>query len=618
MMLKLNQANEAVNGMVGKVLDAFDSLDVDSTHAELKQRIMDAMQNRDKVKIVLVGQYSAGKSTIIKMLTGRQDIKIAAGIATDAATSYEWNGLEIIDTPGIDTGLHAEHDEITLQAIREADMVLFVITHDLFFPKLAEDFRRLAFEEHRNQHMVLVVNKMSGTAEGNTPKQQATIKESVSLVTAPLSPDEFYITFLDAQDYLDSLDCDPQDAEELRDASGYDAFVDTLNAFVDAKGTISKLLQPLHVCWDCLAELAADYATDDDGEGKKALQTRMAQAKLALEDFRLGGRRDANALYRAVNHKGELISMKVIPGFDEQTIDADKQVAQQDIDRTVEKAISDLQDRLAENLTMFHIHIHDWKMKESSSFDALSSDFEGDTIDIEVGSEGEDLFSKKDSEASSLLDDAKQGLVEVKNNLLAATPKQAVALVLKNLGTLTDRYYDNKVNMAQQAVEQASKDVASHGFLSRMGGSVAGFFGGETSYTRAVAYRDQAERIAERTRLEAEQSRKFARNVSEVAINGILVVGQAGYDYYKTQKEKKRVMQEKDRIHQEFHEEAQEKKEYFESIVDGLVQRFQVGIDAFVQSAHDEQTSLAKNVERIQEYQKELMALTDQLTAIRA
>lgn len=247
MMLKLNQANEAVNDMVGKVLDAFDSLDVDGTHEALKQRIVDAMQNRDKVKIVLVGQYSAGKSTIIKMLTGRQDIKIAAGIATDAATSYEWNGLEIIDTPGIDTGLHAEHDEITLQAIREADMVLFVITHDLFFPQLAEDFRRLAFKEHRNQHMVLVVNKMSGTAEGNTPEQQATIRESVSLVTEPLSPDEFYITFLDAQDYLDSIDCDPQDAAELRDASGYDAFVETINAFVDAKGTLSKLLQPLHV-----------------------------------------------------------------------------------------------------------------------------------------------------------------------------------------------------------------------------------------------------------------------------------------------------------------------------------------------------------------------------------
>ena len=34
------------------------------------------------LNIVFVGQYSAGKSTILRMLTGRDDIAVGAGITT--------------------------------------------------------------------------------------------------------------------------------------------------------------------------------------------------------------------------------------------------------------------------------------------------------------------------------------------------------------------------------------------------------------------------------------------------------------------------------------------------------------------------------------------------------
>ena len=35
------------------------------------------------LNIVFIGQYSAGKSTIIRMLTGRDDIAVGAGITTE-------------------------------------------------------------------------------------------------------------------------------------------------------------------------------------------------------------------------------------------------------------------------------------------------------------------------------------------------------------------------------------------------------------------------------------------------------------------------------------------------------------------------------------------------------
>jgi GTP-binding protein EngB required for normal cell division len=42
------------------------------------------------VVLVFAGQYSAGKSTIIKALTGREDIATGAGITTEQAHTYDW------------------------------------------------------------------------------------------------------------------------------------------------------------------------------------------------------------------------------------------------------------------------------------------------------------------------------------------------------------------------------------------------------------------------------------------------------------------------------------------------------------------------------------------------
>ena len=57
------------------------------------------IQNRDNksetIRLVFAGQYSAGKSSILKMLTGREDIAIGAGITTQQAYTYDWNGMQL-------------------------------------------------------------------------------------------------------------------------------------------------------------------------------------------------------------------------------------------------------------------------------------------------------------------------------------------------------------------------------------------------------------------------------------------------------------------------------------------------------------------------------------------
>ena len=107
------------------------------------------------VKIVFVGQYSAGKSTIIKALTGNDDIAVGEGITTQNSSIYQWNGLEIVDTPGIATGLRKDHDEIAKKSISQADLLIFVITNEGFDSTIVENFKELAYELQSEKNDVI-------------------------------------------------------------------------------------------------------------------------------------------------------------------------------------------------------------------------------------------------------------------------------------------------------------------------------------------------------------------------------------------------------------------------------------------------------------------------------
>lgn len=199
-----------------------------------------------KIKLVFVGQYSAGKSSIIKMLTG-EDVAIGAAITTQSSTPYEWNGLEIIDTPGIHTELRPDHDEITYEQINHAALLIFVITNEGFSQRMGNHFRELAIKQKRAANMVLVVNKMDRTALGNVPEQQKVIYEDLKRVTTPHDPKDLFLSFLDTTSYFDAQDeDDPELKAELLELSGHDTFVENLNRFVKQKGVLQKINLPLN------------------------------------------------------------------------------------------------------------------------------------------------------------------------------------------------------------------------------------------------------------------------------------------------------------------------------------------------------------------------------------
>lgn len=268
--------------------------------ADLKHRAVQAFSaagleftvidnDTETIRLVFAGQWGAGKSSILKMLTSRNDIAIGADITTQKAHTYEWEGLEVVDTPGIHTQLRPDHDDISYEAIASADMLVFVITNELFDSHLAVHFRKLAIDKDKAGEMILVVNKMERTSEGNTAEQQDVIREDIKKVIEPYTPEQLYLCFLDANSYFVSLEeraNAPEYADDLLTCSGYADFVDTLNRFVKEKRRLSKITTGLYLLEEQLQKAICLLEPKSSDTDINALEENFMQQRHVLIEAR--------------------------------------------------------------------------------------------------------------------------------------------------------------------------------------------------------------------------------------------------------------------------------------------------------------------------------------------
>ena len=283
--------------LLREVTDEFNRLGIDA--ANLPKIFPD---DSGKIKLVFVGQYSAGKSSIIKMLTG-EDVEIGAAITTQNFTPYEWNGLEIIDTPGIHTELRPDHDEITYEQINHAALLIFVITNEGFSRRMGEHFCNLVTEQKRAANMILVVNKMDRTALGNVPEQQKIIREDLKKVTEPYDLKALYLSFLDTQSWFDSLEeKDPELKAELVELSGRDIFIANLNRFVAKKGVLQKINLPLNTIAAEIVKVAGNAS--EGGKDADAVAEIERKRKGIFDDDKDACLNDVNILI--TNFKGDI------------------------------------------------------------------------------------------------------------------------------------------------------------------------------------------------------------------------------------------------------------------------------------------------------------------------
>ncbi|SNY58546.1 small GTP-binding protein domain-containing protein [Arsukibacterium tuosuense] len=193
------------------------------------------------LNIVFAGQYSAGKSSLIKMLTGIESIKVGAGVTTDMVTQYQYKSLNIWDTPGIHAGECEQHDATALEAIAQADLLVYVITNELFDDVVGAAFRNLCFNQGRAKEMMIVINKFESDSADKETKIMG-----ITQVLEPKIPEDFPIVFTDAQSFFDSLDeDDEQDRQELLLLSNCDGVSKAIDEFVAQRGLYSRLTTPL-------------------------------------------------------------------------------------------------------------------------------------------------------------------------------------------------------------------------------------------------------------------------------------------------------------------------------------------------------------------------------------
>ena len=132
------------------------------SYAQLGRVIKSALDEKSSdsmLRVVFVGQYSSGKSSLISALTGDQSIVIDSDVATNDTSDYQWRSVILTDTPGISAG-RTDHDAITHRKIKQADLLVYVVTYSLFDNVLIEDFKRLVIDYNYKGKMLLVVNKM--------------------------------------------------------------------------------------------------------------------------------------------------------------------------------------------------------------------------------------------------------------------------------------------------------------------------------------------------------------------------------------------------------------------------------------------------------------------------
>ena len=303
--LKAGQLSSKTESIYKKLTEIYKKYGKNANLEKLASTYND-IAKEDKISVAFIGQYSSGKSTIIKALTGEKDILIDADIATGEVTPYAWGGsFLLVDTPGLKTGEKEEHDKKTHEAIERSDLLVYCITSDLFSDITREDFKKLA-AQYRTK-LFLVINKMNAET-GDYDELVENYSDSINKTLSPeYSIVDFHHFFVDAKDYLQGITDDDQD---YIDDSYFDKFIEKLNEFIELKELTGKLLTPVTVLLNSVDNTLNEVEEDEHiKEGrcliKKICETIEEKKRAFIKNSNEDVQRTANKFI----HKGDDVAM---------------------------------------------------------------------------------------------------------------------------------------------------------------------------------------------------------------------------------------------------------------------------------------------------------------------
>jgi predicted GTPase len=346
---QFNAKSQKVNQLCQETIDILEI----RTEDEVKKLVDDFQnfwqeyQQQKQLSIAFIGQYNAGKSTLIKALTGDESVRISAEICTDKVTEYAWQDVLLLDTPGIYAG-NTEHDDITLERISKCDLLVFVVPNELFNPQGAAFFQTVANQMQRVGQMVLVVNKMS--RESGSPQD---LLSTITQVIEPYYPQQFYTCFIDADSYLKSQD--PKYIkyqQSLQTKSNFNDFLDSLQKLIQKNELSAKLVTPLHRAVDTL-EKSLNFLSTGDKTTRDLLEI-LRRKKNIIQASQTRARNAYRSELAKLKHEVIMLDEKIASMIDghhtKEDIEVEIEKVTKEITTLSEKIIGKIQAHLQEEL----------------------------------------------------------------------------------------------------------------------------------------------------------------------------------------------------------------------------------------------------------------------------
>ncbi|WP_303815824.1 GTPase [Selenomonas ruminantium] len=112
---------------------------------QLQHDLKRLYESQKEFTVLVFGRTMVGKSTLMEILTHGEGKSIGNGTqrTTRDVRDYHWNGLKVIDVPGIASFDGKEDDNLAFAAAKSADLIMFLISDDGVQAEEAKHLARL-------------------------------------------------------------------------------------------------------------------------------------------------------------------------------------------------------------------------------------------------------------------------------------------------------------------------------------------------------------------------------------------------------------------------------------------------------------------------------------------